>query len=367
MASPVTPQILADYDNACIANVVPALFGLRDDSFVPVPGTGAKQTVLLVLDGLGVEQYEANRDCMPTLAALDYSTITSVVPSTTASALTSISTGVAPGEHGILGYRMLINGEVMNTLRWTSAAGDSRKKMPPAEVQPRIPFSGRKPIVITKGEFANSGFTLAHLSGVRHRGWRVPSALITNVAQALRADETFVYAYYDGIDKVAHEYGLGEHYRAELAAADELVAAIIRVLPSDTALVITADHGQIETGADVRHIHPDAMNHVAFQSGEGRLRWLHAKPGRSGALMQAVTAHHSHEAWVYSRSDARDAHLFGPRMPDAMANRLGDVCLVATGSHAFHDPADSGPFELIARHGSMTSAEMLVPLFAMRA
>ncbi len=360
-------QVFADYDNACIANVVPALFGLRDDSFVPTDARGANQTVLLVLDGLGFEQFESFRDMMPTLAAMAYTPITSVVPSTTASALTSISTGVGPSEHGIVGYRMMMNGDVINTLRWTSTHGDMRKKMPPTEVQPRVAFSGRKPIVITKGEFASSGFTLAHLSGVRHRGWRAVSALVTNVAVALREGERFVYAYYDGIDKIAHEYGLAEHYRAELAAADALVAAIVRVLPTGASLVITADHGQIDTGSDVRHIHPDVMTHVATQSGEGRLRWLHAKPGRSGALIQAVRAHHGDEAWIYSRSEARDARLFGLRMTDAVSTRLGDVCLVATGSHAFHDPADSGPFELVARHGSMTSAEMRVPLFAMRA
>ena len=95
MSSLSSPQIFADYDGGCIANVVPALFGLRDDSFVPHDGRGADHTVLLVLDGLGVDQFEANRECMPTLAGLAYNTITSVVPSTTASALTSISTGVA--------------------------------------------------------------------------------------------------------------------------------------------------------------------------------------------------------------------------------------------------------------------------------
>ena len=47
-----------------------------------------------------------------------------------------------------------------------------------------------------------------------------------------------------------------------------------------------------------------------------------------------------------------------------MAARLGDVALVARAPVSFHDPADSGPFELVCRHGSLTSAEVLVPLLA---
>ena len=47
-----------------------------------------------------------------------------------------------------------------------------------------------------------------------------------------------------------------------------------------------------------------------------------------------------------------------------MAGRLGDVALAAHEPVSFHDPADTGPFELICRHGSLTSAEMLVPLLA---
>jgi hypothetical protein len=47
--------------------------------------------------------------------------------------------------------------------------------------------------------------------------------------------------------------------------------------------------------------------------------------------------------------------------------RLGDVALVAKGNLAFDDPADTGPVPMIGRHGSVTDAELLVPLVAARA
>jgi hypothetical protein len=61
-----------------------------------------------------------------------------------------------------------------------------------------------------------------------------------------------------------------------------------------------------------------------------------------------------------------DEGWFGPRVSDASAARLGDVALVARTPVAFHDPNDSGPYQLIARHGSLTAAEMYVPLLASR-
>jgi hypothetical protein len=47
-----------------------------------------------------------------------------------------------------------------------------------------------------------------------------------------------------------------------------------------------------------------------------------------------------------------------------VAARLGDVALVARQAVAFLDPADTGETRLAARHGSLTSAEMYVPLIA---
>ena len=46
--------------------------------------------------------------------------------------------------------------------------------------------------------------------------------------------------------------------------------------------------------------------------------------------------------------------------------RLGDVALVPFEPVTFFDPADSGPFQLVCRHGSLTADEMYVPLLVHR-
>lgn len=355
--------VIPDYADGCITNVVPALLEWPDrPAWLPAAAIDASQVVLLVLDGLGWDQLQAHRKLLPALSSLEGGFITTVAPSTTASALTSIATGLPPGEHGVVGYRVFLEDDVVNMLRWSMDRGDARVSHPPALVQPHEAFCGQRPPIVTKAEFSTTGFTQAHLAGARFHGYRLLSSLVTQVVDLVRAGEPFLYAYYEGIDKVAHEYGLGRFYQAELQTADHLVEWLLRELPAGTALVVTADHGQVETGNNVVEPHPDVLAATSVQSGEARFRWFHARPGRDDALYQAAVDHHGGHAWVRTRDEVLSEGWFGPKVSDALAARLGDVCLVAKGTVAFNDPADSGPFNLIGRHGSLTRAEMLVPL-----
>lgn len=358
--------VLPDYDGACITNVVPALLGPPETAPAWLPGAvlDAGQVVLLVLDGLGWEQLQQRRALAPTLASMVGGPITTVVPSTTATALTSLTTGLPPGEHGVVGYRMAVHGEVLNVLRWATATGDARQSIPPSKIQPTAPFLGERPPVVTRAEYRQSGFTGAHLEPSRYRGYRTLATLVTEVGRLLRSSEPFVYAYYDGLDKVAHEYGIGEHYDAELQWIDHLVERIMVCLPRGAALVVTADHGQVDVGDNVVPLAGDVLGLCAMQSGEGRFRWLHARPGRAAALYEATRQHHGDDAWVLTCDKMLADGWFGPVVTEAAAARLGDVALVARRDLAFDDPADTGPYVLVARHGAATSAEMLVPLLA---
>jgi hypothetical protein len=278
--------------------------------------------------------------------------------------LTTISTGLPPGEHGVVGYRVGVHGEVLNVLRWTTAAGDARQSIPPAKLQPTLPFLGHRPPVITRAEFAQTGFTLAHLDGVRFTGYRTLGTLVAEISRLSSGGEPFVYAYYEGLDKVAHEYGLGAQYDSELAWVDHLVSSVLESLPAGATLVVTADHGQVEVGDHVLELPGDVVTHVSMQSGEGRFRWLHARAGRATALLEACTDLLSNDAWVRSREQAVAEGWYGPVVSDSAASRLGDVLLAARRDVAFHDANDSGPYKLIGRHGSLTEAEMFVPLLA---
>ncbi len=148
--------VLPDYEGACISNLVPALLACTGPGGIPADApawlppivAGAPQVVLLVIDGLGWEQVRERAALTPTLSAaagIDQPA-TSVVPTTTAAALTSIGTGRPPSVHGLLGYRLAVPGdEILNVLRWqvgTARPRDARQLFPVAEFQPTPPFPG---------------------------------------------------------------------------------------------------------------------------------------------------------------------------------------------------------------------------------
>lgn len=365
----IVEPVLPDLDGACISRIVPALLDGSVDPLLPEPVAGADAVVLLVLDGLGWEQLRAREDVAPTLAAMAGRAITSVAPTTTVAALTSITCGVAPGEHGVVGYRVRVGDtEVLNVLRWAVDGVDVRDRVPPEVFQPHRPFGGRHVPVLTRGEFAGTGFTTAHLRGTRLVGWRVPSTMVVDAGDLVAAGEPFVYAYYDGVDRVAHEHGLGSaHYDAELRAADRLVADLLDVLPPSAALVVTADHGQVDVGDRVVPIDAELMDAACLLSGEGRFRWLHLHdPAEADDVAAAARARYGDVAWVVTRDEAVGAGWFGGPPAPEVACRLGDVALAPFEPIALVDPADTGPLRLVSRHGSLTAAEVLVPLVAAR-
>ncbi len=352
--------VLPTFGRGCLTDLLPALAD-QGDNVLPVELVNGPR-VLLVLDGLGWEQLKQWSHLLPTLSAFEGDRITTVAPSTTAAALTSITTSLPPAQHGIVGYRMMVDDQVFNCLRWGSAERpDGRMTVPPRLIQPYEPFLGRPIPLVTKAEFQRTGFSEAHLRGGRLVGYRTPAVLVHEVARLARDGEPVIYAYYDGVDKVAHEYGLRSEYEAELRFVDRLVADVVEALPSGSQVIVTADHGQVDCGNELLSLHDDVLALVRGLSGEARFRWLHCYPEDVEALVDAAVQYHGDKSWVRTRGQMVDEGWFGKGMTQEVEDRLGDVAILPFEPTGYEDPDDTGPFELIGRHGSLTGAEMFVP------
>ncbi len=361
-AAEPTPTLPA-FSRGCVSDIVPIMLGrVPPNPGTPLPDTGGAR-VLLVLDGLGWNQLQQRSMIAPIMTSMGGAAITTVAPSTTATALTSITTGLTPGEHGIVGYRMAIDGAVLNALRWgTKNRPDERKTIPPSSLQPFEPFLGERVSYVSKAEFARTGFTQAHLRGAELHGYRTTAVMVHEVARLVTEGAPFVYAYYDGIDKVSHEYGLGSVFDAEVAFVDRLVGDIIAAVPSGTQVVVTADHGQVDCGSALEPINEDVLHLCESLSGEARFRWLHARRGAHVELEAVARDRHGDVAWIVPFERMVDEHWFGPTMRSEVRDRFGDVALLPFEPMGFDDPDDGGSFPLIGRHGSLTADEMLVPL-----
>jgi len=323
------------------------------------------QYVLLVLDGLGYEQLISRIAATPTLGAMNRAVISSVAPTTTSTALSSITTAMTPSEHGVLGYRVKIPGnDVLNVLQWRSKEQGFAHGLEPTKFQHYPAFLGYHAAVVSRYDYSGTGFSRMHLAGGVLHGYRVPSSMITMTKDLLEAGKKFIYLYYPGIDTVAHEYGLGKYYDQELQFVDYLVAGLLECLPKNATLVVTADHGQVEVANPPLTIPKDILESITLFSGEGRFRWLHVKKGRDELVREMCAEAFGDVAVVATARELEDIGLFGGRLSDDYRSRIGDVALVATEPVAFFDPDDTGDFQLVARHGAMTGAEVLVPLLS---
>jgi hypothetical protein len=365
MQLPTTGAVLPDLDDASVAGLVPALLGVAEAAWIPEPARTAEQVVLLVLDGLGWQAIEEHRDLMPVLAGMTGGAITTVVPSTTATALTSIATGLVPARHGIVGYRMLVDGAVLNVLRWS--VGSGRRAPDPVAVQRHDAFLGRPVPTITRAEFRTTGFTNAHLRGGHFIGWHTTAGLVEQAARSIARGHKLVYAYYPGVDVTAHEFGLYDRaYERELADTDRMVGQLLALLPPASALLVTADHGQVhlerDSWIDISALSPL----VETMAGDGRFRYLYARKGKNRELLDAARDNVGDSAWVFSRSELLEQGVFGPEPVGRIPGRLGDVVLAARDAVAYIDPALPSEMQLRSGHGSLTAAEMYVPLVAAR-
>lgn len=363
--SVVAPELcLPDYGDGGTASVIPALTWGVPSTLLPDAVVSAPRCVVLVIDSLGWMQLRERPERAPTMHALAGGSATTSAPSTTATALTTISTGLPPGEHGIVGYRFPAGGVVMNALRWTTSSGDHRNTVLPRDVQPMPTFGGGEWDVVSDRQFAGSAFTEAYLGSARYTGIWHPSSLVAATRERLDDGATQVYTYYDGLDHTAHIHGFsGSYYNLELEFCDWLVARMIEALPSGTALVVTADHGQIDAPL-IEPVDREVLSLTTLRSGEARFRWLHAKPGSTDELAAVAQDKHGDVAWIRTKEQVIDEGWFGPTVSSSAAERLGDVALVAHAPIGFDDPGEPHLDRLTGRHGSLTAEEMLVPVLS---
>ena len=369
-ATPVLP----DFGGASLVGVVPGLLDhLADPHRAPLPSwmpasvAGASQIVLLVIDGLGAEQLRQRAHLAPILTGADGGSITSVAPSTTACALTTLVTGRVPAEHGVVGYRVALDGEVFNVLQWSLRGKDARMMVPAHQFQPFASFPGaRSPVpVVTRYDYGPTGFTAAHLGAVELHRWHTQAGLVTSVRQLTEAGAPFVYAYYEGIDKSPTPRGSGEFYDDELARSTAWWATCSGCClpmphwwsrPTTVRLTWAGRSRSRRRHHGARDAHQRRRAFSLAAPAPGRAR------GRGGGGPGPVRRHRLGA----DQGEIIDEGWLGAVPSATVAARLGDLALMPFVPTAFLDPADTGELRLMARHGSLTPAEMYVPLLGWR-
>ena len=367
------------YGGGSLADVLPAVLtalGVRGETLGPAVPPSERVVVLLV-DGLGTLALESHADRAPFLARLlgaaGSHRISTVFPSTTPIALTSLGTGLTPGEHGVTGlYVRLDDGAMVNMLA-IPAQTDLRAFQPRATAFERAVAAGVQTTRVGPASFDGAGLTEAGLRGGRYVAADSPAARATAVHVAVRRSApALVYCYYGDLDATGHRHGLdSDAWRAELARVDQWVAQVAAGLPAGTTMLVTSDHGMLDVPRDHRWDvagTPRLAEGVEATSGDLRGVQLHVSDGALDAVRSAWAEVLGDAFLIVDRDEAVEAGWYGPTVRDEVRKRLGDLLALAVADHVVVDTRVQPAYllGLVGMHGGLTPDELEVPLLVHR-
>ena len=373
-SEPVTPEYGARTLGGLLPGAAAALGVPTGLPAIALPTTSAVCVVLI--DGLGAQLLAESADCAPFLASLADGTTGQLgsglrvgCPTTTATSMGSLGTGLPPGQHGLLGYEILdpARGVLLNELRW-SPDTDPLAWQPFPTVFEILEGHGVGVVRIGNPEFASSGLTMAAHRGGGFKGLTALADRVSAAQTALASsDRSLVYLYWGNVDTAGHQHGWrSPNWQVELGRVDRAVADLAAGLPAGAVLVVTADHGMVDVPhacrLDLATV-PGLRQGIAILGGEPRLAQLYCHAGAAADVAARFADALGDRAWVRTREQAIEAGWFG-QVDDRVRPRIGDVLVAARDSFALVDSDVTEPLvlSLVGQHGSLTEAEQLVPL-----
>ena len=341
----------------------------------------ASRVCVVMVDGLGKALLKARGGHAPFLRRLteNSQTLHAPFPSTTATSLTSLGTGLEPGVHGIVGYDVVdpVRRRVVNQLSGWPADLDPVSWQPHETVFERAAAQGVHTATVSMSQFQDSALTRAALRGTEFTAANGPHARVRAATEILAANpRTLLYCYWNELDKAGHRYGKDSlEWGHALEEVDSLMRTLAARVPAGTLLLLTGDHGMVDVPEKWRIDYsqdPELVDGVELTAGEPRAVQLHfaasTSDTRRAAVADAWRAAYGSKAWVLTRDQAIGHGLFG-RVEDSVRERIGDLLVLAAEDVAFLDGRRVNPaaFTMVGQHGSMTRAEREVPLLTLAA
>jgi len=360
-----------------LADVVPSSFLAISHEANPLSLPPVEKAIVLLVDGLGASALTARAGHARTLAPMltAASTIGARFPSTTASALASLTTGETPGIHGLVGYRVLdaANDRIVNQL----SGWDDR--LDPATWQ-RVPTlfekardAGIPSFAIGTERYRSSGFTRAVLRGAEYRSGGTMSERFDEARRVLdEIDRGLIYLYMPELDQAGHSAGWQSSlWTTALEELDRSVRSFVPTLGRGEGMLLTADHGVLDVSKHSQVLfdsEPRLIDGIRFIGGEPRALQLYFEPDATSDHRATVLASwreiEGSRSWIVSRAEAIESGWFGPTVDFDVIPRIGDIIVAARKSIAYYDSrvATNTGRSMVGQHGSWSSEELAIPL-----
>ena len=342
----------------------------------------ARTWCVVMVDGLGWHNLTGASTDAPfltsALAAHDVpdgpaSRLLASLPTSTATNVTYLGTGLRGGRTGMLGYtvRNPATGGLLNLISWKGGA-DPHQWQREDTVFEQMAAAGRTAVSVGPWQFEDSGLTRAALRGAEyHPAQSLPQRVDAALSALRDPGVDLVYLYWGELDSQGHQHGWkSAQWREALRTLDDELQRLARLLPVGTGMLVTADHGMVDIPAtDLRGMagridaatHPELTREVDLIGGEPRFCHLYTREPE--AVAQRWRAVLAERAKILTRNEAIAADFFGP-VADHTTELIGDVVVAAQGQVAIQDSAQQSTesLQLVGMHGSTTPAEQDVPL-----
>ncbi|MET1020771.1 MAG: nucleotide pyrophosphatase/phosphodiesterase family protein [Arthrobacter sp.] len=345
----------------------------------------AKRVCVVLADGLGrnlLKQKSAHTPFLRTVLQSGQGrvpvSLDSAFPSTTAASLASLGTGLAAGQHGMVGYDVLDprQDRVVNMLGGWDAGVDPQQWQPFPTVFERA-AEHVEVTTVSLPQFSDSAMTRAALRGGRYATATTSHARTAAAAEAMAgAGRSLMYFYVNELDKAGHRHGCqSPQWEHQLEELDATVKRLSATLPAGTTILLTADHGMLDVPESQRidySADPALIAGVRHTAGEPRMVHLYLENPEDDAgrerLLGAWRGRFGDRIWAFTREEAIAGGLFGEVRPE-VAPRIGDVMVAAREPVAFYDTRRVRPtaLDIVGQHGSLTKAEREVPLLCFQA
>ena len=400
--------VYPQYDQSCISeipNMILHLFETRNEKTKPHFENIARperinKVVLLVIDGFGFKQFlnhlKENRFLTNLTNKGEVYPLTSVFPSQTTNALTTLNTGLTPQEHGLFEYFIYLKDiGVVNTLQFERLGSRLQDRLIDKGIDPSILLLHDKTIHKTLKKNGISTFTHVNasnafnvLSKLIFQGSKIiPSVKSSDSVVRLRKNleensgkSAYFFVHLDTLDTIAHEYGPDSYeYSAELSSITyllhrELVQKLETKTAKETLLLVTADHGGLNVKPSettylnclpkaILNLQVGKNRKAILPIGGPRELFLHIKEERLAETKEWLVQKIGKKAQIIETREAAEKGLFGLGISERdVIERTGNLMILPYGNETvWYENSEGGKISFLGQHGGLHEEEMLVP------
>ena len=331
-------------------------------------GSAENREVLILIDGMGQDAINNYGDQFPIFDELkQVKKLYTNFPSTTATSLSTLGTGVLPGVHGMLGYTVRVprsDNRLLNALKWDERVDPVMWQKVPTLFE-RAVLAGVSVTHVAAKRYEGSGFTQAALRGAKYVGANGVDEMATAVSAALKPQPSFVYTYLNTLDSAGHSDGVGsDKWLTALQQVSEFITKVKQLAPAGSRIWVTSDHGMVNSTEQVILGQDNKLlENVTLIGGEPRARHIYIKEGAASETIAQWQEFFGSKARVLSKDTAIKDGLFGPVVTEDSHDRLGDLIAIANNDLILVDPARvREESSMVGHHGGVTDIEVEIPL-----